>query len=169
MDNPLHYLQLALNEARKSPPKPTNYCVGALLLDTSTATPTIVTTGYTLECPGNTHAEQCCFIKLAAKHNLPEERVGEVLPEEGCVLFTTMEPCAYRASGNITCVERILRCGRIKTVVSGVREPDTFVEGNNGRSILEKAGVKCIYVRGLEEEILEVAKAGHVQQNDEMK
>lgn len=62
----------------------------------------------------------------------------------------------------MTCVDRILRAGKIKTVVSGVKEPDKFVDENNGRSILEKAGVTCIYVPGLEEDILKIAKAGHV-------
>jgi pyrimidine deaminase RibD-like protein len=160
MEDPLRYLRLCLDEARKSPPKPSNYCVGALLLDACASPPRILATGYTLECPGNTHAEQCCFQKLAAEHGRPEERVGEVLPD-GCVLFTTMEPCAFRASGNMTCVDRILRAGKIKTVVSGVKEPDKFIQGNNGRRILEKAGVKCLYIPGLENDILQVAKAGH--------
>jgi pyrimidine deaminase RibD-like protein len=159
-----HYLRLCLNEARKSPPKPSNFCVGALLLDTSVSPPRILCTGYTLECPGNTHAEQCCFQKLADSHSLAEERVGDVLPD-GVVLYTTMEPCWVRLSGNLPCVQRIVRAGKIKTVVSGVREPEKFVGENEGRSVLEKAGIECVYVTGLEEEILAVATAGHVKED----
>jgi pyrimidine deaminase RibD-like protein len=160
----LHYLRLCLDEARKSPPKPSNFCVGALLLDASASTPRVLCTGYTLECPGNTHAEQCCFQKLADTHSLPEERVGDVLPD-GVVLYTTMEPCWVRLSGNLPCVQRIVRAGKIKKVVSGVREPEKFVGENEGRGVLEKAGIECIYVPGLEEDILKVATAGHAKEN----
>jgi ABC-type antimicrobial peptide transport system permease subunit len=46
----------------------------------------------------------------------------------------------------------------------GVQEPDTFVSQNDGRRLLEEAGVEVIHVTGLEKEILEVATAGHVSQ-----
>lgn len=158
-ESKLHYLRLCLDEARKSPPTPSNFCVGALLLDTSVKPPKVLCTGYTLELPGNTHAEQNCFSKYAAAHDLPEEKVGDVISET-VVLFTTMEPCWVRLSGNLPCVQRIVRAG-IKTVVSGVREPEKFVGENEGRKALEEAGVKCIFQPGLEEEILAVATAGH--------
>lgn len=158
-DANLYYLRLCLDEAKKSPPKPSNFCVGALLLDTRSKPPTVLCTGYTLELPGNTHAEQNCFSKLAVLHNLPEEQVGDVMTGD-VVLFTTMEPCWVRLSGNLPCVQRIVRAG-IKTVVSGVREPEKFVGENEGRKVLEEAGVKCIFQPGLEEEILAVATAGH--------
>jgi pyrimidine deaminase RibD-like protein len=161
----LHYLRLCLDEARKSPPKPSNFCVGALLLDASASPPRILCTGYTLECPGNTHAEQCCFQKLADAHNIPEEKVGEVLPD-GVVLYTTMEPCWVRLSGNLPCVQRIVQAGKVKKVVSGVREPENFVGENAGRGVLEKAGIECVYVPGLEEDILKVATAGHIKEDD---
>lgn len=157
----LLYLRLCLEEARKSPPKSHNFCVGALLLDTSVSPPRILCTGYTLELESNTHAEQCCFQKLAGSHNLREERVGEVLPEDGVVLYTTMEPCWKRSVGNMPCVQRIVRAGRVRTVVSGVREPEKFVGENKGKGTLEQAGIECIYVPGLEDEILKVATAGH--------
>ncbi|KAI9841372.1 MAG: hypothetical protein M1837_000755 [Sclerophora amabilis] len=162
------YMRLALTLATSSPLLPTNFRVGALLLDPSTNT--VLSTGYTLELPGNTHAEQCCLAKLAAAHNLPEERVAEVLPPE-TVLYTTVEPCAERLSGNLPCVERILRTRRaegeqgqrlgIKRVYVGVKEPQTFVGENKGRTRLEAEGVEVVLVEGLEEEILKVAKAGH--------
>jgi len=46
-------------------------------------------------------------------------------------------------------------------VVCGVREPETFVRGNDARERLESKGVRVVYVEGLEQEILEVARAGH--------
>jgi pyrimidine deaminase RibD-like protein len=176
----LSLLRHALSQARLSPPKPTNFRVGALLYSPS-SNPQILTTGYTLESPGNTHAEQTCFLKLAATHSiLPssasssesdgsvEDRLGPLLPSD-TVLYTTMEPCNKRSAGNLTCVDRILRLRReigdvaIKKVVCGVREPEKFVGENEGRKRLEEAGVEVVHVGGLEEEILEVATAGHVR------
>lgn len=159
------YMHLALNEARKSPPRPTNFRVGAVLVNGTTGE--VLSTGYTLELPGNTHAEQCALSKFAQLHNLPFERVGEALrPELAAVIYTTMEPCVERLSGNLPCVDRILQtqtidCGGIRRVFTGVKEPDIFVKGNSGRAKLERAGIQCILVPGFEKEALEVAKAGH--------
>jgi len=160
--NDVDYMRYALNLARKSPPAPTNYCVGALLVDADKKT--TLATGYTLECEGNTHAEQCCFRKLAAEHNVSEQNLGDIgiLPAN-MVLYTTVEPCYKRLSGNIPCVQRILQLGKaIKTVYVGVKEPEKFVGQNTGRKQLEDAGIKVVLVPGMEKEILEVATAGHV-------
>ena len=161
----VNYMRVALALAKRSPPKSTNFRVGAILVDETSNE--IISTGYTLEMEGNTHAEQCCLKKIAAHQSIPEDQVGDVLPPQ-TVLYTTMEPCNKRSVGNESCVDRILRTakginGGIKTVYLGVAEPDTFVGENAGRSRLEAAGVVCIHVPGLEDEILEVAKAGHVQ------
>ena len=156
-------MEYALEQARKSPPRPTNFRVGAVLLDADSNT--VIATGYSLELPGNTHAEQTCFMKVGEKNNLPEEAIGERLPTN-TVLYTTMEPCNKRLSGNLTCVERILRLGNaIRTVYVGIKEPEKFVGENVGRARLENAGVKVVHVadEGLEQRILETATAGHVR------
>jgi pyrimidine deaminase RibD-like protein len=155
------WMQYAMSLAEESPPKPSNYRVGAVLLDT--VSHEILATGYTLEMAGNTHAEQCCFIKMAEKHSVPEERLKEVLPTS-LALYTTMEPCSKRLSGNLPCVDRVIRlAGSIKSVYVGVLEPKTFVT-NTGRQALEDAGISVIHVKGLEKDILGIATAGHVQQ-----
>ncbi|KAH8801616.1 cytidine deaminase-like protein [Xylogone sp. PMI_703] len=152
-------MRQALSLAQKSPPKPTNYRVGAILVDADSDT--VITTGYTLECEGNTHAEQSCFIKLAQTHRIGEDELGRVLPPN-TVLYTTVEPCGKRLSGNVPCVERILRLGNaIKTVYVGVKEPEKFVGENTGRAKLTAAGINVVLVPGMEEEILKVATAGH--------
>lgn len=162
----LQYMRLALDQAQESPPKPSNFRVGALLVDADTGA--ILSRGYTLECEGNTHAEQCCLLKLAQAHGLPEERVGEALPSN-TVIYTTMEPCNLRLSGNLPCVDRIIRTRgangeqKIKKVHLGVKEPEKFVGENEGRKKLEEHGIECIHVPGLEERILSVATAGHEQ------
>lgn len=160
------FMEYALDRARLSPPASTKFCVGAVLVDADKGE--VLSTGYSLELPrdslgdpGSTHAEQCCFIKVASKHGLPEERIGEVLPKN-TVLYTTMEPCNKRLSGNRTCVERILRLhGAIKIVYVGIKEPEVFVGENLGRKRLEDAGVVVEVVEGMQDQILKVSTAGH--------
>lgn len=153
----LAYMRLALDQAKRATPMPTNFCVGAVLVEASTNT--VWSTGYTNELPGNTHAEQCALAKgqtrldSTARHKF--------------ILYTTMEPCNKRASGNKPCTETILeaRMGQpaynLSTVYVGVEEPVKFVGQNVGRQKLETAGVRYIHVPGLEAEILKVATAGH--------
>lgn len=146
----LENMRLALLEARKCVATPTAYCVGAVLTISSGA---ILSTGYSRELPGNTHAEQCCLEKLSAH--------GIEVPE-GAVLYTTMEPCSERLSGNLPCVDRIIALGgKIRTVYVGVKEPERFVKVNVGLQKLREAGVEYICVKGLEEEILREAVRGH--------
>ena len=164
------YMNYAFQHARLSPPRNTNFCVGAILVDADKNE--IISTGYTLELPqdslgnlANTHAEQCCFIKVAEKYNLPEERIDEVLPKN-TVLYTTMEPCNQRSSSNRTCVDRILALhGAIKVVYVGIKEPETFIGKNEGRKKLEEAGVTVELVDGLQDQILKVSTAGHENAN----
>ncbi|KAK3675874.1 hypothetical protein LTR78_004066 [Recurvomyces mirabilis] len=156
------YMRLALDEARKSSRKPTNFCVGAVLACGNE----VLTTGYTLECPGNTHAEQSCFIKLSKQYECLDSGLGHRLPED-TVLYTTMEPCNKRSVGNTPCVDRILalktKYGRqaIQTVCVGVSEPETFVGVNEGKQKLKAAGIDVVVVKGFEDEVLKVATAGH--------
>ncbi len=153
------YMGYALSRAELSPPKPTNFRVGACIVDADKNN--VLATGYTLELEGNTHAEQCCLLKLAKKHGVSEDQLGGELPSN-TVLYTTMEPCNKRLSGNAPCTERILRLGgAIKTVYVGVKEPEKFVGENEGRTRLEEAGITVLHVCGLEAKILEVATAGH--------
>lgn len=156
-DHHARYMQLALDCARKSPPKPTNYCVGAVLVDMEKNE--ILSTGYTVELLGNTHAEQCCLQKIADAHGIPPDSVREVLPANSAI-YTTMEPCIERLSGNLPCVDRVIQAG-ISTVYCGVQEPDTFVQKNAGKAKLEAAGIQCLLVTGFEKDILAVATAGH--------
>ncbi|PYI07342.1 DRAP deaminase [Aspergillus sclerotiicarbonarius CBS 121057] len=160
------YMEYALQQARLSPPAPTKFCVGAVLVDADQNQ--ILSTGYSMELPGdrpgdpgNTHAEHCCFIKIADKYHLPEDRIAEVLPPN-TVLYTTMEPCNKRLSGSRTCVQRILALGRvIKVVYVRIREPEKFIGENTGRKRLEDAGVRVEFVEGMEDRIMEISTAGH--------
>lgn len=159
----IEYLRFALSLAKQSPLRPTNFRVGAVLVDEETNQ--ILASGFTLELPGNTHAEQCALRKYSEANQTAEDDIGNILPMH-TVLYTTMEPCQTRSAGSIPCVERILgtlsgEARGIKTVYIGVKEPTTFVTANAGQSRLEQAGIVCVHVHGLEEEILRTATAGH--------
>lgn len=163
VDDHAAFMRQALEQARKSPPKPSNFRVGALLVQLDDDSRPTTVAGYTLECPGNTHAEESCLLKLATRYSTPEEGLAGVIKSPHA-LYTTMEPCAKRLSGKLPCVERVLRQKSwITHVYVGVEEPDVFVGKNPGRRMLEDAGVKVHHVPGLEQDILDVATAGHVQ------
>ncbi|KAI0908147.1 hypothetical protein F4823DRAFT_600301 [Ustulina deusta] len=67
------WMDYALEQARLLPPAPTKFCVGAVLVDADKGE--VLSTGYSMELPGdrpgdpgNTHAEHCCFIKIAEQY-----------------------------------------------------------------------------------------------------
>lgn len=137
------FMEYAVERARLSPPGPDKFCVDAVLVDGDTGE--ILSTGCSMELArdmegdlGSTHADQCCFIKVAQTHGLPgsraEERIGEVLPKN-TVLYTTMEPCDARLGGNRTCDDRIVASmNKLKTVYVGIREPNSFIADNDGKN-----------------------------------
>jgi pyrimidine deaminase RibD-like protein len=179
MEDDLKYLRQALDLARKSPPRPTNFKVGAILLSNPLArgsSPTVLSTGYTLELPGNTHAEQCAITKLATQRGIPETQLHTILTREvNATLYITLEPCGKRLSGSLPCVHRIIATrnspsgspsptnneGGIRKVIFGAKEPNTFVKDSESCRMMGEAGVEWEYVEGLEDEILRVAREGH--------
>ena len=171
----LQFLEQALSEARKSPPKPTNFRVGCVIVSLeSSSSPSILSTGYTLELEGNTHAEQCALSKLASSRGVSESSLPSVLaPQLKAILYTTLEPCGKRLSGNTPCVQRIIATrkdnseGGIRKVIFGAKEPGTFVENSQSFRLLADAGVDWEYVEGLDKEILKVAMEGHEQKKDQ--
>ncbi|CAL5868188.1 uncharacterized protein PFLUO_LOCUS2412 [Penicillium psychrofluorescens] len=176
------YIRQCLTLAEQSPPRPTNFRVGALLLsrkdnDPSMSDDRVLSTGYTMELSGNTHAEQCCFANYASAHNVPDEDVASVLPAEPgrtLVMYVTMEPCGKRLSGNAPCVQRIINtraAGRpgIQKVFFGVKEPGTFVGQSEGCRLLTEAGIEWEHISGLEKQILTVAVAGHENREEEIR
>ncbi|KAF9955455.1 hypothetical protein BGZ72_003720 [Mortierella alpina] len=80
----IHFMKLAIEQANLSIPVPSGYCVGAVLVQETHPDPDsdlpqvdrfrVVATGYSRELPGNTHAEECCLIKLAAAAEVEAEK-----------------------------------------------------------------------------------------------
>jgi pyrimidine deaminase RibD-like protein len=132
-------MKIAIEQANKCIPTQGAFNVGACLVLNNK----IVTIGYSRELPGNTHAEQCCLLKLS---NMEVAR--------GATMYTTMEPCGKRLSGNTCCAKRILDAG-ITRVVQGIKEPTTFIGESMGTAMLLQGGVVVDYLKGFETQCLE--------------
>lgn len=163
----IRYLQQTIDLAKNSPPKPTNFRVGCVIVSfASQAEGEILSTGYTLELPGNTHAEQCALTKLEQSNS---DLSSVLTAERNVVLYTSLEPCGLRLSGNLPCVQRIIATrsenpnSGIRKVIFGAKEPGTFVKDSQSCKLLTEAGIEWEYLPDLEEEILRVAMEGHEQ------
>ncbi|KHN95359.1 DRAP deaminase [Metarhizium album ARSEF 1941] len=153
-------MEYAVKQALLCPPARTKFRVGAVLVDAHTSR--IISTGYSTELPGpigdggSTHAEQCCFIKVALAHELPaahaERHIRHVLPAR-TVLYTTMEPCSSRRGGSTACVERILNLRDvIRAVYVGIRQPGPSCHCDDGMRRLQEAGIEVRITEDMKEQ-----------------
>ncbi|KAF9184255.1 hypothetical protein BGZ51_003453 [Haplosporangium sp. Z 767] len=170
-------MKLAIEQANLSVPVPSGYCVGAVLVQETHQDPDsdipqedrfrVVTTGFSRELPGNTHAEECCLLKLASimDPELGTVEIGSTLdekalaatkahrPKKEWIMYSTMEPCSTRLSGNRSCSDRLIESG-VRRVYVGVREPDHFVKTVVGVENMVEQGIEVVYIPGLEKECL---------------
>jgi pyrimidine deaminase RibD-like protein len=136
----------------------------------------VFATGYSRELPGNTHAEANALSKARQLTSLPstlsvpplssgadaevnpqplsEQDISDLLAQSS--IYTTLEPCSVRTSGRAPCVNAILDA-KIKKCYIGAPEPPDFVTCE-GAKILRDAGVEIVWVKGLGEECLSVAR-----------
>lgn len=131
----------AIEEAKKSIYIPSAFCVGCVIVKDGD----VISTGYSRELPGNTHAEQCALDKLEDSEMA-----------SGADLYSTMEPCSVRLSGNLPCVQRIVEA-KIGRVFQGVEEPADFVKCA-GSQILQEAGISVTSVPGFAEQAVSIAR-----------
>jgi pyrimidine deaminase RibD-like protein len=102
----------------------------------------LLSEGYSREIEGNTHAEECAFIKLALKYPQEDERKKIT---QGSTIYSTMEPCSKRLSGKTPCITHIINA-EVKRVVILEKEPTLFVNCT---------GVDDLQSKGIEVDILE--------------
>lgn len=79
------------------------------------------------------------------------------------VLYTIMEPCNKRLSGNKPCVKRIPRLrDSIKAVYIGIKKPEFIAQDVlvTGSKRLQNAGIQVSFVEVIEDRTLEVSLAG---------
>eukprot|EP00158_Paraphelidium_tribonemae_P005469 Partr_v1_DN27361_c0_g1_i1_m46783 putative Alpha subunit len=108
------------------------FCVGAVLVSGDGH---LLSTGYSREIAGNTHAEECCLAKI------------DNLSGKNLTLYTTMIPCIKRLSGNKSCVSRIIEHGRIRKIVYAQGEPANFVVNQSAGYLLQKAGLEVVQLK----------------------
>lgn len=163
-------MRLALDEAAKCEPTPTAFCVGCVItvptLDTDNSTVyKIISTGYSRELPGNTHAEANALAKAHSSATTDEFQqtfgTGADLPSllRMADVYTTLEPCSVRLSGLSPCADALVSAG-IRNCIIGVNEPADFVQCEGTRK-LQQAGVNVVWMDGLESECLAMARRGH--------
>ncbi|KAF8212159.1 cytidine deaminase-like protein [Mycena galopus ATCC 62051] len=162
-------LEQALVEARKCESSPTAFCVGCVLAvawPENDSEPLILTAGYSRELPGNTHAEANALTKLnaltpAQLQSLFPATTPPPIPDilARVDVYTTMEPCSVRTSGLPPCADALI-AARVRRCFIGVGEPPDFVNCE-GAQKMKDAGIEVIWVAGLEEECLKVARRGH--------
>ncbi|KAF1971963.1 hypothetical protein BU23DRAFT_555492 [Bimuria novae-zelandiae CBS 107.79] len=166
------FMHYTVDQARLSPPGPDKFCVGAVIVDGDTGR--ILSTGYSTELPGykeaemgNTRAEQCCFMKVTQSNGLSVVRAEEQIIKfltTNTVLHTTMEPCTARLSGNRTCCDRIVALKeKLRTVYVGIREPNTFIVGNDGKQRLQGEGIRFEMTEEANDLCYEAAMNGHAK------
>ena len=129
-------------------------------------TPVILATGYSRELPGNTHAEANALLK---SQMLSVKELSSLFSTKNPIhynsilqntdVYTTLEPCSIRTSGLRPCVDVLVE-SKIKRCIIGAGEPDDFVKCE-GAQKLKESGIEVIWLDGLQDECLAVARRGH--------
>ncbi|MFI2721469.1 dihydrofolate reductase family protein [Streptomyces collinus] len=133
-----HWLALACDLAERCPPSDTAFSVGAVVV---AADGTELARGHSREAGDPVvHAEEAALAKLdPADPRLP-----------GATVYSSLEPCARRASRPAPCARLILDAG-VRRVVTAWREPDTFVTDADGSGLLAAGGVEVVVLPEYEE------------------
>ncbi|WP_328770576.1 dihydrofolate reductase family protein [Streptomyces sp. NBC_00286] len=125
-----HWLEVACELAAQCPPSRTAFSVGAVVV---AADGTELARGYSRESDEVSHAEEAALAKLdPADPRLPTATV-----------YSSLEPCARRASRPAPCARLILDAG-VRRVVTAWREPDTFVRSADGSGLLAAEGAEVV-------------------------
>jgi len=125
-----NWLALACELAALCPPSTTAFSVGAVIV---AADGTELARGYSRESDPHDHAEEGALAKLPAH----DSRLATA------TIYSSLEPCAKRASRSRPCALLIQDAG-LRRVVTAWSEPDTFVTDADGTEILRSAGVSVV-------------------------
>ena len=166
----LAFMKIALDEASKCIPTPTAFCVGCVVVapvcsTTGVEARVILSTGYSRELVGNTHAEANALAKAQELSSAELEKFfPDGIPSDGGIggllkeadVYTTLEPCSIRTSGLPACADALVDA-QVRRCYIGVAEPDDFVICE-GAEKLKRGGVEVIWLKGLEQECLDAAR-----------
>ncbi|MGW0610166.1 dihydrofolate reductase family protein [Streptomyces sp. NPDC002788] len=133
-----HWLAVACALAERCPPSDTAFSVGAVVV---AADGTELARGHSREGGDPVvHAEEAALAKL----DPADPRLT------GATVYSSLEPCARRASRPAPCARLILDAG-VRRVVTAWREPDTFVAGADGSGVLAAGGAEVVVLPEQEE------------------
>ncbi|GII25327.1 5-amino-6-(5-phosphoribosylamino)uracil reductase [Planosporangium mesophilum] len=130
-----HWLEAAIDEARRCPPSRAAFSVGAVIVD---AAGREISRGYSRESDPVVHAEESALAKV----DPADPRLA------GATIYSSLEPCSVRRSRPASCAA-LIRAAGIPRVVYAWREPVLFVDGE-GAEELDVAGVEVVQVPDLE-------------------
>jgi pyrimidine deaminase RibD-like protein len=133
------WLLEAIRLSRRCLPSPTAYSVGAVLV---AADGSVLSTGYSRETAPEDHAEEVALAKVG----VPAAAVAAGAASEltAATLYSSLEPCAIRASRPVPCADLIIASG-VGRVVIAWTEPPVLAPGG-GAARLRAAGVSVVDV-----------------------
>lgn len=133
-----HWLTLACELAAQCPPSRSAFSVGAVVV---AADGTELARGHSREGGDPVvHAEEAALRRI----DPADPRLA------GATVYSSLEPCARRASRPVPCARLILDAGP-RRVVTAWREPDTFVTGADGSAVLADGGATVVVLPELED------------------
>ena len=128
------WLARAIDLSRRCPPSRTAYAVGAVIVAAGGA---VLATGYSRETSPHDHAEEAALGKL-----------GPAAPGlDGATLYSSLEPCRFRASRPRPCAELIIEAGLRRVVIAWLEPP--MLAAGGGAGMLREAGVTVVEIPGL--------------------
>lgn len=128
------WLGRAVELSRRCPPSATAFAVGAVVV---AADGCVLATGYSREGSPHDHAEEAAIAKL----DPADPRLG------AATLYSSLEPCRFRASRPRPCAALIIAAGLRRVVIAWL-EPPVFAPGG-GAELLRETGIAVVEVPGL--------------------
>jgi 5-amino-6-(5-phosphoribosylamino)uracil reductase len=138
------WLAGAIDLSRRCSPSPSAFCVGAVLVS---ADGNVMATGFSREKDRHDHAEEAALAAV----DPGDPRLA------GATLYSSLEPCRFRASRPRPCADLIIAAGLRRVVIAWL-EPPIFAKGG-GAALLREAGVTVVVVPDLAAEARAVNEA----------
>jgi diaminohydroxyphosphoribosylaminopyrimidine deaminase / 5-amino-6-(5-phosphoribosylamino)uracil reductase len=135
------WLREAIRLSRYCPPSATAFSVGAVLVGGDSS---VLSTGFSREWDAADHAEEVALARLGLPGAAPVCTAPGGPGLTAATMYSSLEPCAARASRPTPCADLIVASG-IGRVVIAWREPPIFVPGG-GAVRLRLAGVTVTVV-----------------------
>jgi diaminohydroxyphosphoribosylaminopyrimidine deaminase/5-amino-6-(5-phosphoribosylamino)uracil reductase len=134
-----YWMREAIELSHLCPTAEGAYSVGAVIVD---ANGQEISRGYSRESDAKVHAEESALAKVSTSD---KRRLA------GATLYSTLEPCSFRASRPTPCAQLTIASG-IPRVVLAWREPSLFVADCQGVELLTTAGIEVIELHDLAEQ-----------------